>query len=216
MTKVFISPSQQNANKGYGNYGSERSRMFEVGNALSIILKRCGLIPYTATMGVGLEVAVAESNNAYADLHLCIHSNASNGSARGTLAMYTSEEGKKLATYIYNKLSNFTPSTDLGIKENQKLYELNNTNAIAVYIEIIFHDNKDDSQLLMLNIEAIASLIARGVCLYLKIPYVERTIPIKTTMYRVIAGTFTSKNNADSMVSKLNKAGIESYILEVK
>jgi N-acetylmuramoyl-L-alanine amidase len=214
--KVFISPSQQTENIGYGNYGSERTRMYEIGIALETILKRCGLIVYLATKGVSFEVAVAESNNAHADLHLCLHSNALDGKTRGTLVMYKSEQGRKLGAYIYNKLSNFTPSTDLGMKENQNLYELNNTNAIAVYLEIIFHDNKEDSELLVLNIEAIASLIARGVCLYLKIPYVERIIPITNTKYRVVAGVFTSMENAKTKVTQLKKAGFESYVMEVK
>jgi|OpeIllAssembly_1097287.scaffolds.fasta_scaffold00044_9 N-acetylmuramoyl-L-alanine amidase len=214
--KVFISPSQQTANIGYGTYGSERTRMFEVGRALETILKRCGLIVYVATMGVSLEVAVAESNNAKADLHICLHSNALDGNTRGTLALYVSEEGNKLATSIYNKLSNFTPTNDLGIRKNEKLYELNNTNAIAAYIEIMFHDNKLDASLIMLNIEAIASLIARGICEYIKIPFVERTKPLPIIKYKVIAGVYTSRENAMKQVMDLKKEGFESFIQEVK
>lgn len=46
MNKIYISPSQQGNNVGYDNYGTEQRRMFEVGESLKIILKRCKQTTY--------------------------------------------------------------------------------------------------------------------------------------------------------------------------
>jgi N-acetylmuramoyl-L-alanine amidase len=214
--KIYVSPSQQVNNIGYGNYGSESKRCFEIARALEPILQRCGFVVYTAPQGITFQAAVKESNKYKCDLHICIHTNAFNGKTRGTLGMYASEEGKKLTTSIYNKLSKFTPTADLGVRRNLDLFELNKTYAVASYIEVAFHDNKEDASLITLNIEAIASLIARGVCEYAKVPYVERIDPIKIAKYQVIAGTFSSRANAEARLKEVIDAKIEGYILEVK
>jgi N-acetylmuramoyl-L-alanine amidase len=214
--KIFISPSQQAGNIGYGNYGSEKTRMFEIGKALKADLERCGHKVFIATEGSSYLIAARESNDAHCDLHICIHSNALNTKARGALGMYYSEKGKELTQCIYNKLADFTPTTDLGISKNSVLFELTQTYAVAAYIEVMFHDNKEDATLIMVNIETIASLIARGICDYLKTQYVVNPKPTSTVKYRIIVDTFTSKVSAKNRVVELQKYGIDSWIDEVK
>ena len=174
MNKIYISPSQQGNNKGYGDYGTEQKRMFQIGEALKIILIRCNQTVYISKKGMTFQQAVTESNKLDADIHLPIHSNAFNSLIRGTLAMYVSNGGKSLSSAIYKRLSAFTLVVDRGCREKTNLYELNATHAVCAYLEIMFHDNGDDANLIINNIEKIAELIAKGVCEYLKIPFIEK------------------------------------------
>jgi len=220
MSKVvYISPSNQDHNVGFGNYGTEQKRMFEIGEALKIILGRCNVTAYIAKKGMTYQAAVAESNCLKADIHLPIHSNAANTIARGTLSMYTSANGQRLASAIYNQLAPFTPTSDMGCKENKNLYELNDTNAVAAYTEIAFHDNKDDAALIINNIEHIADLIAKGVCQYLGISYIGKPAPVakvqsvkSDVMYRVVTGSFSNRSYAEIRIAELKNAGFDSFI----
>ena len=176
MNKIYISPSQQCNNVGYSNYGTEQKRMFEVGKALKIILERCKQTAYIPKIGITFQQAVKESNDLKCDIHLPIHSNAFNKEVRGTQTMYVSNGGKILSDLIYAQLSAFTPVVDRGSRKVTNLYELNATHAVCAYTEIAFHDNKEDAELIMNNIEHIAELIARGVCAYLKVAYVAKQV----------------------------------------
>ena len=179
MSKIYISPSNQTGNIGYGEYGSEQKRMFEVSSALKIILERCKITSYISKKGMTFQETVAESNKLNVDIHLPIHSNAFNKTVRGTQTMYVSTQGKILSDLIYTRLSAFTPTVDRGSKRVTNLYELNCTNAVCAYLELMFHDNAQDSLLIINNIEHIAELIAQGVCEYLKIKYVEKPVVAK-------------------------------------
>ena len=213
MSKIYISPSNQDHNKGYGNYGTEQNRMFQIGEALKIILERCKQTVYISKKGMTFQQAVKESNDLKCDIHLAIHSNAFNKTIRGTQTMYVSTQGKILSDLIYARLSAFTPVVDRGSKRNDNLYELNATTAVCSYLEIMFHDNEDDANLIINNIEKIAELIAKGVCEYLKIPFIEKPKPvINTTMYRVVTGSFADRSNAEDRIAELKKAGFESFI----
>ena len=220
MSKIYISPSQQGDNVGYGSYGTEQKRMFEIGDNLKTTLERCGNTVYIARKGDTFQKAVTESNRLKCDIHLAIHSNAFKGTSRGTLAMYASSNGKRLATAIYNELSAFTPTADRSCYENKSLYELTGTNAICAYMELAFHDNKDDAALIINNIEKIAELIAKGVCIYVGTKYIEKPVvvvpvvkPVADVTHRVVTGSFTNKANADARVVELKAAGFESFII---
>ena len=172
---IYLSPSNQNRNIGYGNYGTEQDEMHKVGEATKRILERCKQQTYISHKSMTFQQAVAESNKLKCDIHIAIHSNAFNKTVRGTQAMYVSDSGFKLSNAIYKRLEAFTPTADRGCRQNDNLYELNNTVAVAAYLELMFHDNKEDATLIMNNIEKLGELIAKGVCEYLKIPFIEKS-----------------------------------------
>ena len=219
MTKIYISPSQQPHNVGYGNYGTEQDRMFQLGLELKETLERCGNTVYIAKKGITYQAATKESNDLKCDLHLVLHSNAATGKARGTLSMYYSDNGKKLASALYNNLSAFTPTSDRGCYENKNLYELSNTEGVAAYMEIAFHDNKEDATMIMDNMEIISDLIAKGVCKYLGKPFIAKVVKssiVTGTFFRVVTGSFEDRANADDRVAELKKSGFESFITVYK
>ena len=162
--------------------------MFQVGEALKIILGRCKVTSYISKKGMTFQQAVKESNDLKCDIHLPIHSNAFNKEVRGTQTMYVSNSGKILSDLIYKQLSAFTPIVDRGSKKVTNLYELNATHAVCAYTEIAFHDNKEDAELIINNIEHIAELMAKAVCVYLKVPYIVKqvAIPIETLVIEAV------------------------------
>ena len=223
MSKIYINPSNQDHNVGYGNYGTEQKRMFEVGEALKIILERCKQTAYISKKGMTFQQAVAESNKLKCNIHVAIHSNAFNKTARGTQTMYVSDNGYKLSNAIYKRLEAFTPTADRGCRQNDNLYELNNTVAVAAYLEIAFHDSPLDSVFIMNNIEKIAEIIARGVCEYLKVPFVEKEVVKEVDKntnviaptghyYKIQVGAFSNKENADAEAERINKLGIKAFV----
>lgn len=176
---VYLSPSTQQFNIGYGNYGTEEERMNQIADVVDYELKRSGLNVVRNSPNQTLQEVVAESNAANPKIHVAIHSNASTGNARGA-EIYTHKfggSGETLARDIYSYLSALTPTEDLGVKEGytafngKGYYELRRTKAPAVLIEVAFHDNPQDAQFIMDHIYELGVAISKGILDYFGIPY---------------------------------------------
>lgn len=113
------------------------------------------------------------SNISGADLFISIHCNAAaNEKAEGTETWYHSHSinGRVLAECIQNQIVTSLETTDRGTKAatpgKNGLYVLNNTNAVAVLVELAFITNSDDAILLSENADDFARALARGVTDY--------------------------------------------------
>lgn len=170
---VYLSPSTQEKNIGYGTYGTEERRMNEVADVAEIVLKQHGVIVYRNEPECTLQQVVADSNSKKPDLHFAIHSNA--GGSRGceVFAYAPGGEGEKAARAVYSELAPLTPTSDRGVKFNPGLYELRKTTAPAVLVEVAFHDNPEDAGWIISHIEAIGTALAKGILKYFDIPYRE-------------------------------------------
>lgn len=180
MVKVYISPSSQHDNVGVGNYGTEEMRMNQVADRVEKELKRVGLVTLRNNPSMDITQMVAASNNFGADVHLAIHSNA--GGATGAEAYYYtgSTAGKKLAQAVYDNIAPMTPTGDRGVKATTELYEVWATNGIATLVEIAFHDNLNDANFIINNIQELGIAIAKGVCSYLGINFGTANAPTVT------------------------------------
>lgn len=181
---VYLSPSTQQFNIGYGTYGTEEERMNQIADVVEYELRRNGLTVARNSPEQTLQEVVAESNALQPRIHVAIHSNASsNGEARGgeIYAHKFGGQGEILARDIYRYLEPLTPTDDFGVKEGysafngQGYYELRRTTAPAVLIEVAFHDNPEDAQFIMDNIYELGVAIARGILDYFGIPYTPDT-----------------------------------------
>lgn len=109
---------------------------------------------YKVRIGLGsVTSAVNNSNSWNANVHIPIHSNArteqcsnSDNSKHGTVIIYKSNNGKKLAEDIKSKYSGNSPGTNDFVCHNSSnctafncLAELCNTNAVAAYLEREYH-----------------------------------------------------------------------------
>lgn len=171
MSKVYLSPSNQTQNIGYGNYGTEKSRMIQIAEVVQRELLRKFEVKM-AQYESNLSTRATESNKWGSDVYVAIHSNAGGGRGCEVYAFSTTSKGNTLAHKIYNKLSAITPSADRGVKYNS-LYETRVPSAPACLIEVIFHDNKEDAEWLMNNIELIGKEIAKGIYEYFGVEYSE-------------------------------------------
>ncbi len=179
---VYLSPSTQEKNVGVGNYGTEEKMMNKVADVVEKVLKGHGLTVYRNMPEMLLAQVVTDSNNKKPDIHFAIHSNASNGKARGC-EVYCHKfggEAEKLARAIYTELSPLTPTSDRGVMEGynhfgtgKPLYELAKTNAPAALIEIAYHDNAEDAKWITYNIEEIGITLAKGVLKYFGIEHIS-------------------------------------------
>lgn len=184
MVDVYLSPSVQEMNIGYGDYLSEEFRMNLIADVVGYELDRHGLTYVRNTPDMTLSQIVRESNSVNAKTHVAIHSNASsNGQARGAEIYVYRYGGKaeKLADDIYFYLSQVTPVDDLGVKEGNSqfggkgYYELRRTKAPAVLIEVAFHDNPQDAEFIIDNTYELGVAISKGILRYFGIPYNEDT-----------------------------------------
>lgn len=216
MTKIYLSPSSQ-PNNIYA-YGStnEQTQCRKIANACEAALKRCGFEVKNGQTGDHVS-RTKESNEWCSDLHIAIHTNAFNGLSRGVRAFYYSETGNsyKACKAIFNELAKISPVENNNMSINQDWYEQHYTNCSPVYLEIGFHDNVNDAKWIINNTVQIAEAIAKGVCNYYGVKYIEAGTNLGSKMYRVICGSFKDRKNAENRQKELKTKGFDSFI-EIK
>lgn len=216
--KIYLSPSNQYDNQyAYGNT-NEMEQCNRFAEYAEKALKRCGFDVKRAKKGQSMRTSIEESNKWQADLHIPIHTNAGGGNGTIVFVYKKNAENMSMAQVIYNEVQKITIGTiDYGVREYPELAELNATNAIAVYIEVDFHDNKDIAKWLINNAKNIGESIAKGVCKAYSVKYIsDSSTPQSTSkkIYRVQVGAFSSKTNAQAYAEKLKKAGFIDTIIK--
>ena len=179
---LYLSPSNQIRNIGFGDYRSEKERMNEVADVVEPILKAHGVVVYRNDPNNGLRDYVAEANKLDVDLYFAIHSNAANKRARGTEAFCFrfGGEGERFAKRVVDEILTIYNGPNRGVKESHShfgpgkpLYETANPKAPAVLVEIAFHDEERDSKWILANIEPIGQALARAVLKHLAAEHPE-------------------------------------------
>lgn len=183
--KIYLSPSEQPENLyAYGNT-NEKVQCRRISAFAAEALKRCGfeVIDGKSTT---LSARCKESNEWGADLHVPIHTNAYNGKVSGTRIMChaLSGEGYKASKAVFDVLAPMTLGTSENISAYPGLYEVRNTKAPCVYIEVDFHDVPRIAKWLIENAEEIGEGICKGICNYYGVKYKEK-MPDTSQMYRV-------------------------------
>ena len=177
--KVFINPGHAPngipdpgaVNPYTGLKESEVAR--RVGDLVARYLNQAGVEVVGVCQDDSLGAVCNAANSLNTDVFISIHCNsATNKAADGTETYYyhTSEKGKKLAQCIQSQIVDSLCTNDRGIKPavpgRNGLFVLNNTNAVAVLVELAFISNMDDVILLSENRDDFARAIARGVTDY--------------------------------------------------
>lgn len=169
---IFLSPSAQEYNIGYGDFGSEEYRMNRIADIVEKMLKEQGYTVYRNNPNEKLSDVVRRSNEVNPDIHVALHSNASGEgfSAQGPeiFANRPNTPGDRLANLIYNEIMQIypDPTKGRGVLYTSSLYEIIRTNAPAVLLEVAFHDNPEDAQWIIDNESQIAQAIVSGINSY--------------------------------------------------
>lgn len=230
--KIYISPSSQPANTYAVGNTNEQEQCRRIAVALEKELDRCG---FNAKTGISdsMYTRVPESNAFGADLHLPIHTNAFDGKVAGLRIMVYKKggEAEQIAKAIMETLAPITPGTSDGISVYPGLYEVKNSNAICVYIEVGFHDNPEEAQWIIDHHQDIAVAIAKGLCKHYGVNYLPDRIiqdlveesaaqkPVEVEMiYRVFdasgkqLGAYKVEGNAFTKVKEQLTKGGEAKI----
>lgn len=185
MPSVFLSPSTQEYNLYVDSSNSEEYYMNLIAEAMEPYLTASGILFQRNDPNLTVGGSVRLSNAGNYDIHLALHSNAASpalaGTIRGTDVYFYegSPEGEALAQIIADNMADIYPNPDLvRTVPNRTLYELRNTNAPTVLVEIAYHDNPEDAAWIVNNVYTIARVLALSLTQYFGIPFVEpNTVP---------------------------------------
>ena len=177
---VYLSPSNQYANYGIkeSGYTTEKDMMNKLTNYLEAYLKSNGVKVYRNNSNGDINTWISESNYVKSDLHLALHSNASNEHTAHGIEMYIDNESSKslsIASKIYNNLYSIYPNkgkyTNRGVKYSGKSLGEANDYFIpcGTLIEIAYHDYYDDAKWMVDHLEEIAKNIGDSILDYYQI-----------------------------------------------
>lgn len=159
-----------------------------------------------------------ENRNTY-DYFISFHRNAFQPEQSKGVEIYTylnpGAKSKGLAQRIQTSLVALG-FTDRGVKE-ANYHVLRETKAPAVLIEIGFIDNTGDNNLFDAKRNEIIKAIAKAILAQVGVAYIEPSAPTQSasnqTLYRVIVGAYSAKENADAQLAKAKSAGFkDAYI----
>jgi len=212
----YLSPSNQSANVGVDDYGTEKAQMNLLADEIIPHLDRAGVSYHRADADMSLADRVKESNEMGACFHLALHSNAGGrGKARGPEAFYYSERGKVFGEKLVDSLLALGQDNNRSsnLKQNKIFYELKRTKAPACLLEVDFHDSHSGAEFLMKRRSEIAEAIAKVIIETdgkVFVPatngeYIDRAVRL---------GLFDSRTNWNSALSKEEAAIIMMRLLE--
>lgn len=160
-----------------------------------------------------------ENKNTY-DYFISFHRNAYKPEKAEGVEVYTylnaGVKAKRLAQVVQKSLLALG-FTDRGIKE-ANYHVLRKTKAPAVLIEMGFIDNSKDNNLFDSKKNKIIKAISKAILTELGIAYKEESVSNFSddkTLYRVMAGSFSNKKNAEEQVQKLKAAGFDVTIMRI-
>lgn len=219
--KIYISPSNQEANLYATGGANEKEQCHKIAKACYDYLKSKGF-SVKCTYNDDMYERVRESNAFNADIHLAIHTNATvnhNVTGGTQILLYSlTGERKKVGQAVLDRLGPFTPGSSAEkLIEKPSFYEVNSATGITVYCECEFHDTKEGSEFIIKNTKQIGELIAKGICDYYGIKIKEENNnenPQNNILYIVQVGAFENKNNAEKYLEKIKKAGFDAIIVE--
>ena len=170
---------------------------------------------------IPLEERTEKANRHGVDCFLSIHANAAgDGSwheAEGIETyIHTSnpEDAHSLASKIQEKLITLTGRKNRGVK-TANFHVLRKTMMTAVLAECGFMTHKEESKLLQSENyrKQCALAIVQAVVHHYALK-VKTTVASSKKLYKVQIGAFTSREGAEQLESKLQKLGMETYIVQ--
>lgn len=177
MPIIYLSPSTQEKNF-YVNGGTEEEWMNKLADALEPYLTASGIRFTRNTPEMTAASSIRASNAGQYDLHLALHSNAAPeglyGQRRGILVFYYpgSSQGQRAATLVADGLKTIYPlPNDVRAEPSTSIGEVTKVRAPSVFVELGYHDNRDDAVWIKNNIDAAARSIALSLTEYFGLPF---------------------------------------------
>lgn len=232
--KIYLSPSNQIANRYSIGGTNEKVEMEEVAKRIKTILDAeyvCETFIAMPCLSISRSDRPMDAKNKGCSVYLAIHSNAGSGAnASGAEAFYhpKSELGKLLATKIVEELgaicpvkstrktpllSGMVPFFGKGFAEIREPHSLG---MVAVLAETNFHDNSDMAEWIINNKTKIAQSYVNAIIKTFGISEKKTSYlalsGTTTRYYRVQLGAYSKKENAEAIQKKLRAAGFNAII----
>jgi N-acetylmuramoyl-L-alanine amidase len=204
------------------NGRKESNDVLSIGRAVAAEVRRHGVtVDETRTTDATVslqERSNFENRNTY-DYFISFHRNAYQPEKARGVETYTylnpGAKSKALAQRIQTALVALG-FADRGVKE-ANYHVLRETKAPAVLVEIGFIDNTGDNNLFDSKRNEIIKALAKAILAQLGIDYIEASAPTQAesgqTLYRVMAGSYKVRENAEKQVQKLKNAGFDAVIM---
>lgn len=207
------------------NGRKESNDVLSIGRAVASEVRRHGVIvdeTRTSDATVSLDGRSDFENRNNYDYFISFHRNAFEPEKARGVETYTYLNGgaksKSLAQRIQTALVALG-FTDRGVKE-ANYHVLRETKAPAVLVEMGFIDNSSDNSLFDARRNEIIKALAKAILAQVGIDYVEASAATQTesgqTLYRVMAGSYKVRENAENQVQKLKASGFDACIMIYK
>lgn len=159
-----------------------------------------------------------ENENTY-DYFISFHRNAYEPEKAKGVETYTylnpGEKSRELAESIQASLV-ILGFVDRGVKE-ANYHVLRETKSPAVLVEIGFIDNTEDNNLFDEKRNEIIKGLAKAILAEIGIDYIEASVETEEAtgenLYRVMAGSYAIRENAENQIQKLKEAGFDATIM---
>lgn len=172
----------------------------------------------TTDVAVSLKQRSEFENKGNYDYFISFHRNAfkPEGATGAETFVYTkaSAKAKELAEKIQNALVG-VGFINRGVK-TENFHVLRETRAPAVLVEMGFIDNTKDNNLFDSKRKEIVIGITKAILAQLRISYKEESATEKTdgqVLYRVMAGSYAFRENAEKQVQNLKALGFDAIIM---
>lgn len=223
-TKIFIDPGHGGRDPGAMGYGLKEKAV-----TLSIALKIRNILndeyeghsiklSRTTDQTLSLKQRTEMANRWQADYLLSVHINAGGGTGYEDYIYQTlanSTQTSQLRSIMHAEVMKSTGGVNRG-KKKANFHMLRESKMSAILTENGFIDRQSDAA--KLKTEAHLNKIARGhvnglvKAFKLKRKASAKPHPNTGTFYRVIAGSFSERTNANKRVAALKKAGFDSFV----
>ncbi|SUY47689.1 cell wall hydrolase/autolysin [Clostridium putrefaciens] len=199
----------------------ESNDVLNLGRSIASEVRRHGIIvdeTRTSDDTVSLNArSNFENRNTY-DYFISFHRNAYEPEKAKGVETYTylnpREKTKSLAERIQTSLVSLG-FVDRGIKEGN-FHVLRETKASAILVEIGFLDNTGDNNLFDTKRNQIVKVLAKSILAQVGVDYAESVVQTPLVngeiFYRVMAGSYKVRENAENQVQKLKAAGFDATI----
>lgn len=177
MKKVYLDPGHGGTDSGaIGNGIQEKDIVLAVAKKVEAKLKKCNLevrMSRTTDDYKTLEYRSTDANNWGADCFVSIHANSADASAQGVETYCYKFAYRPLADKVHEEIiDSKTYTKNRGVKEGN-FHVVRETNMDACLVELAFISNTEDANLLKNKQDEFATAIAKGICKYLGVTYVD-------------------------------------------
>ncbi len=203
------------------NGRKESNDVLAIGREIAKEVRRLGVIVdeiRSADTTLTLQQRSNYENKSNYDYFISFHRNAFKPEVAVGVETYTylnqDSRSKAMADKIQAAVVNIG-FVNRGVKK-ANFHVLRETKAPAVLIELGFIDNSKDNSLFDTKKKEIIKAISKAILAQLGIVYKEESVSNSSdseTLYRVMAGSFSNRGNADAQVQKLKAAGFNATIM---